>query len=37
MLHEPRDVQRRNFGEIAILAFEPERKEAIGKSPAMID
>jgi hypothetical protein len=37
MLHEPRDVRRRNFGEIAILAFEAECKEAIGESPTMID
>jgi hypothetical protein len=37
MLHEPRDVRRHNFGQIAISVFEPELQKAVGKPPTMID
>jgi hypothetical protein len=37
VLHEPHDVRRHNFVQVARFASEPELQEAVGKSPAMID
>src|SRR5258707_1116113 len=37
LLHEPHNVRRRNFMQVAGLASEPELQEALGKPPTMID